>query len=141
MKAARAKLLSDSIQAAAQNPRTLWQAANRLLHSVAPAQSVPGDMAVKRASELATYFSQKVQTIKLTIANMLAASPVCPATSHARPVPFAEFCAVSPSEVAVLLASLRVNKSSEVDVISVQVLRSCSPLFARILSVLFNLFL
>src|ERR1700761_666325 len=108
IKSARAKSLRDSIQSAAQNPRQLRQAANRLLHSTAPTTPIPISEAMQRANDLSNFFVQEVQSIRLTISSLLPQVPFCPVISGTNSDFLSSFTPVSISEIVSLLGSLKV---------------------------------
>src|SRR5215467_12509628 len=91
-----------------------------------------------RESTLSDFFVQKVALIRQTISSLRSHTPY-PVVSSCPTEPFAAFEHVLPSEVHRLISGLNSCKSSAIDVVPIHVLKLCSPLFSRILAILFNM--
>ena len=124
---------------ASSHPKRLWGTIKSLLHSSPPSEQLSPSVSQPLANSLASFFLQKILTLKNSISSKL----------HGSPSPFdfdqphqdellSNFTPVTPTEVTQLLHSMS-NKSSPLDYVPTSLLKSCADTFSIIISHLANL--
>ena len=127
------------INEASSYPKRLWGTIKSLLHSSPPSEQLSPSVSQPLANSLASFFLQKILTLKNSISSKL----------HGSPSPFdfgqphqdellSNFTPVTPTEVTQLLHSMS-NKSSPLDYVPTSLLKSCADTFSIIISHLANL--
>ena len=127
------------INEASSHPKRLWGTIKSLLHSSPPSEQLSPSVSQPLANSLASFFLQKILTLKNSISSKL----------HGSPSPFdfdqphqdellSNFTPVTPTEVTQLLHSMS-NKSSPLDYVPTSLLKSCADTFSIIISHLANL--
>ena len=129
----------ERINEASKNPKRLWTTIKSILHSSPPNEQLSPPISQSLANSLASFFHQKIVSLKDSIALKL----------HGTPTPFdfdlphsgevlSDFSTVTPGEVSQLLRSMS-NKSSPLDYIPTSLLKSCADTFSILISHLANL--
>jgi len=120
--------ICNEVESAAENPRLLWKAVNRLLHPCAGGSWHDNLETNKLAEDLCSFFKNKVQMVKNKIASKLLSthSPSAP-IKCAQPLSsiMSSFTPITPVDVEKLILAAP-NKTSPVDIIPVTLLKSCS---------------
>ena len=122
------------INEASSHPKRLWGTIKSLLHSSPPSEQLSPSVSQPLANSLASFFLQKILTLKNSISSKL----------HGSPSPFdfdqphqdellSNFTPVTPTEVTQLLHSMS-NKSSPLDYVPTSLLKSCADTFSIIIS-------
>ena len=129
----------ERINEASKNPKRLWTTIKSILHSSPPNEQLSPPISQSLANSLASFFYQKIVSLKDSIALKLQGSPTpfdfdLP---HSGEV-LSDFTPVTPAEVSQLLRSMS-NKSSPLDYIPTSLLKSCSGTFSILISHLANL--
>ena len=129
----------ERINEASKNPKRLWTTIKSILHSSPPNEQLSPPMSQSLANSLASFFYQKIVSLKDSIASKLhgSPSPYDFDPPHSGEV-LSEFTLVTPAEVSQLLQSMS-NKSSPLDYISKSLLKSCADTFSILISHLANL--
>jgi hypothetical protein len=129
----------ERINSCSKNPKSLWSTIKSILHSSAPAEQLSPAVSKPLADSLASFFHEKINSLKLSISSKLGRppSPFDFDKSHTGQV-LTEFMPVTPTEVAQLLNSMS-NKSSPLDYIATSLLKSCAGVFSILISHLANL--
>ena len=110
-----------------------------LLHSSPPSEQLSPCISQPLANSLATFFCQKIVTLKESISLKLQGSPSpFDFDQPHRNELLLDFTPVSPAEVSKLLQSMS-NKSSQLDYIPTSLVKSCADTFSIIISHLANL--
>ena len=105
----------ECINEASKNPKRLWSTIKSLLHSSPPSEQLSPCISQPLANSLATFFCQKIVTLKESISLKLQGSPSpFDFDQPHRNELLSDFTPVSPAEVAKLLQSMS-NKSSQLD--------------------------
>ena len=129
----------ERINEASKNPKRLWTTIKSILHSSPPSEQLSPPISQSLANSLASFFYQKIVSLKDSIALKLQGSPTpfdfdLP---HSGEV-LSDFNPVTPAEVSQLLRSMS-NKSSPLDYIPTSLLKSCGNTFSILISHLANL--
>ena len=129
----------ERINEASKNPKRLWTTIKSILHSSPPIEQLSPHISQSLANSLASFFYQKIVSLKDSIASKLQGSPTpfdfdLP---HSGEV-LSDFTPVTPAEVSLLLRSMS-NKSSPLDYIPTSLLKSCAGTFSILISHLANL--
>ena len=135
----RAATNLERINSCSKNPKSLWTTIKSILHSSTPAEQLSPAVSKPLADSLASFFREKIISLKLSISTKLG----CP------PSPFTfdkqhtgqtldDFTPVTPAEVTQLLNSMS-NKSSPLDYVATSLLKSCAGTFSILISHLANL--
>ena len=129
----------ERINEASKNPKRLWTTIKSILHSSPPNEQLSPPVSQSLANSLASFFHQKIVSLKDSIALKLQGSPTpfdfdLP---HSGEV-LSDFTPVTPAEVSQLLRSMS-NKSSPLDYIPTSLLKSCANTFSILISHLANL--
>ena len=131
----------ERINEASKNPKRLWTTIKSILHSSPPPSNEQLSPPISRslANSLASFFYQKIVSLKDSIALKLQGSPTpfdfdLP---HSGEV-LSDFTPVTPAEVSQLLRSMS-NKLSPLDYIPTSLLKSCADTFSIRISHLANL--
>ena len=121
------------------NPKRLWSTIKSLLHSSPPSEQLSPCISQPLANSLATFFCQKIVTLKESISLKLRGSPSpFDFDQPHRNELLSDFMPVTPAEVSKLLQSMS-NKSSQLDYIPTSLVKSCADTFSIIISHLANL--
>ena len=129
----------EHINEASKNPKRLWTTIKSILHSSPLNEQLSPPISQSLVNSLASFFYQKIVSLKDSIASKL----------HGSPTPFdfdlphsgevlSDFTPVTPAEVSQLLR-LMSNKSSLLDYIPTSLLKSCADTFSILISHLANL--
>ena len=129
----------ERINEASKNPRSLWSSIKTLLHSSPPSEQLPPSVSKPLAESLASFFKQKIISLKQAIALKLNGPPSPfdfdqPHNQHL----LSEYTPVTPLEVSKLLHSMS-GKSSPLDFIPTSLLKSCSDTFSILIAHLADL--
>jgi hypothetical protein len=120
--------------------RQQWSAVRDVLHSTAPSELLSNDDCVKRCNVFSNYFTGKIQSIKNSIATLLAGQPGDPLEAdlpHVGPR-LRVLQPVDADEIFKLLSALP-GKSSPMDAFPTSLLKSCADIFTPIIVRLCNL--
>ena len=129
----------ERINEASKNPKRLWTTIKFILHSSPPNEQLSPPISQSLAYSLASFFHQKIVSLKDSIALKLHGTPT-PLDfdlPHSGEV-LSDFSPVTPAEVSQLLGSMS-NKSSPLDYIPTSLLKSCADTFSILISHLANL--
>ena len=129
----------ERINEASKNPRSLWSSIKTLLHSSPPSEQLPPSVSKPLAESLASFFKQKIISLKQAIALKINGPPSPfdfdqPHNQHL----LSEYTPVTPLEVSTLLHSMS-GKSSPLDFIPTSLLKSCSDIFSILIAHLADL--
>ena len=127
------------INEASSHPKRLWGTIKSLLHSSPPSEQLSPSVSQPLANSLASFFLQKILTLKNSISSKLHGSP--PPFDFDQPHQdelLFNITSVTPTEVTQLLHSMS-NKSSPLDYVPTSLLKSCADTFSIIISHLANL--
>ena len=124
----------ERINEASENPKRLWTTIKSILHSSPPNEQLSPPISQSLANSLASFFYQKIFSLKDSIASKLhgSSTPFDFDPPHSGEV-LSDFTPVTPAEVSQLLRSMS-NKSSPVDYIPTSLWSVWSDLFDLIWS-------
>ena len=129
----------ERVSEASKNPKRLWTTIKSILHSSPPSEQLSPPISQSLANSMASFFYQKNDPLKDSIALKLQGSPTpfdfdLP---HSGEV-LSDFTPVTPAKVSQLLRSMS-NKSSPLNYIPISLLKSCADTFSILISHLANL--
>lgn len=135
IKDARQQHCTQAIKKASRDPRTLWRTVNGLLHPRKSSKSHRG-----LCDSFSTFFTDKITRVKSTVMSMKAQYGLDAPNELSQAVgpSLTDLDSVTPSEVLKILSRLP-NKTSPLDYVHTSVLKSCSDVFAPLISHLANL--
>ena len=127
------------VSKSSDNPRRLWQTINKLLHRKSSSPLPTSTSASALADSLASFFTDKISKLRLSLANSsTSASPHSP-TSQITPPDFSAFKPASESEISKILFNCP-NKQSDSDhLIPTWLLKKCSALLVPTVTNIVNL--
>ena len=124
----------ERINRCSKNPKSLRTTIESILHSSTPAEQLPPAVSKPLADSLASFFCEKIISLKLSVSSKLGGPPspfVFDKPHNGQTIN--DFIPVTPAEAAQLLNSMS-NKSSPLDYVPTSLLNSCADTFSILIS-------
>ena len=133
---AKKRYFSNLISSNSQQPHRLWKVVNKILHRT-PQHSLPSTFTKSLPDSFASFFSGKIDKLRLAFSSSNNSSPHTP-QSPTHPPAFSSFTPASDAEILNLI-SKSPNKQCDLDPIPTWLLKKCLPVLLSTITRIINM--